>query len=252
MSQSDSSYSPNLLLQAMTLDDLALLTPHLERVELDQDQVLVHANEPIEHIYFPEGGVVSIVSITPGDGRTEVGVFGIDGMSGTFILLGADQSPQETFIQVDGTTAMRIGVAELRGAVSQSASLQALLLRYVQAFLVQSAYTTTSNAHHRIEARLARWLLMCHDRIEGDEIRLTHEFMSMMIAAQRTGVTVTLHILEGAGMIRSKRARVEILDREKLVDLAGDAYGQPEAEYRRLIGPFGRNGSGHSPDNGSD
>ena len=81
---------------------------------------------------------------------------------------------------------------------------------------------------------------MCHDRLDGDEIGLTHEFMSMMIAAQRTGVTLTLHILEGAGMIRSKRARVEIIDREKLVDLAGDAYGQPEQEYRRLIGPFGK------------
>jgi len=81
---------------------------------------------------------------------------------------------------------------------------------------------------------------MCHDRIDGDEIRLTHEFMSMMIAAQRTGVTVCLHILEGAGLIRSKRARVVILDRERLEDLAGDAYGAPEAEYRRLIGPFGR------------
>lgn len=81
---------------------------------------------------------------------------------------------------------------------------------------------------------------MLDSRIDGDEIKITHEFMSMMIAAQRTGVTVRLHILEGAGMIRSKRARVEILDREKLVDLAGDAYGAPEAEYRRLIGPFGR------------
>ena len=83
---------------------------------------------------------------------------------------------------------------------------------------------------------------MCHDRIDGDDLEITHEFMSMMIAAQRTGVTVTLHILEGAGMIRSKRSRVTIVDREKLEDIAGDAYGRPEREYRRLIGPFGRGG----------
>ncbi|WP_242141228.1 Crp/Fnr family transcriptional regulator, partial [Sphingomonas sp. TREG-RG-20F-R18-01] len=240
MSQAESVYSPNLLLQAMTPKDLALLTPHLERVDLAQSQVLSLAHELIEFVYFPEGGVVSIVSITPGDGRTEVGIFGIEGMSGIPILLGTDSSPQEVFVQVDGTTAMRIAVVDLRNAIRQSVSLQTLLLRYIQAFLIQSAYTTTSNAHHRVEARLARWLLMCHDRVQGNEIRLTHEFMSMMIAAQRTGVTVTLHILEGAGMIRSKRGRVEILDREKLVDLAGDAYGQPEAEYRRLIAPFGR------------
>ena len=240
MSQAEPVYSTNILLQTMAENDLALLKPHLERVPLEVNQPLANANEPIEHIYFPEGGVVSIVSITPGDGRTEVGIFGREGMSGIAVLLGTDRSPQETFTQVDGTTAMRIGVDAFRAAIAQSPSLQNLLLRFVQAFLVQSAFSTTSNAHHRIEARLARWLLMCHDRIEGDEIKLTHEFMSMMIAAQRTGVTVTLHILEGAGMIRSKRARVMILDRERLIDLAGDAYGQPEAEYRRLIGPFGK------------
>jgi len=92
----------------------------------------------------------------------------------------------------------------------------------------------------RVEARLARWLLMCHDRIDGDEIALTHEFMGMMISADRSGVTVTLHILEGAGMIRSKRGRVIIRDRDKLEELAGDSYGVPEAEYRHLIGPIGR------------
>ena len=81
---------------------------------------------------------------------------------------------------------------------------------------------------------------MCHDRIDGDEIALTHEFMSMMISADRSGVTVTLHILEGAGMIHSKRGRVIIPNREKLEDLAGDSYGVPEAEYRNLIGPLGR------------
>ncbi len=183
---------------------------------------------------------MSIVAVTPGDGRTEVGIFGSEGMSGLPVVLGTDASPHEVFVQVDGTTAQRIRSDDLRRAMRESPSLQNLLLRYVQAFLVQSSYTTASNAHHLIEARLARWLLMCHDRIEGDEIRLTHEFMSMMIAAQRTGVTLTLHILEGAGMIRSKRSRVQILDREKLIDLAGDAYGQPEAEYRRLIAPFGR------------
>jgi hypothetical protein len=81
---------------------------------------------------------------------------------------------------------------------------------------------------------------MCHDRIDGDEVHVTHEFMSMMVAAQRTGVTLTLHILEGAGIIQSQRARITILDRDKLEELAGDSYGQPEAEYRRLIGQLGR------------
>jgi len=115
-----------------------------------------------------------------------------------------------------------------------------MLLRYVQTLLVQTAQSTATNASHRVESRLARWLLMCHDRIDGDEIALTHEFMSMMISADRSGVTVTLHILEGAGMIWSKRGRVIIRNRELLEDLAGDGYGVPEAEYSRLIGPLGK------------
>lgn len=244
MAGSHADYTHNLLLQRLSEGDLALLQPSLERVELAQQQMLVHADRPIEHIYFPEGGIASIVATTPGDGPTEIGIFGRDGMSGTAVLLGSDRSPHQTFMQVDDAPGLRIPVDDFRRALGQSASLQSALLRFVQCFLVQSAHSTVSNAHHRIEARLARWLLMCHDRLESDEIRLTHEFMSMMIAAQRTGVTLTLHILEGGGLIRSRRARVTILDREKLIDLAGDAYGQPEAEYRRLIGPLPRDTAG--------
>jgi CRP-like cAMP-binding protein len=171
---------------------------------------------------------------------TEVGIFGREGLSSIPVLLGSDRSPYQTFLQIDGTSAYRIGADRFRDAIARSARLKNLLLRYVQTFLIQIANSVASNAHSRIEARLARWLLMCHDRIDGDEVHLTHEFLSMMVAAQRTGVTLTLHILEGAGIIQSQRARITILDRDKLEELAGDSYGQPEAEYRRLIGPIGR------------
>lgn len=229
----------------MTPEDLALMKPHFQRVQLAHNQVVAEANQPIEFIYFPEGCIISLTASTVSDGMTEVGIVGRDGMTGIPVLLGSDRTSLRTFVQVVGSTALRISATEFRNLMSQSESLQALLLRYVQAFLTQSAHSTVSNAHNRIEARLARWLLMCHDRIDGDEIRITHEFMSMMIAAQRTGVTLCLHVLEGAGMIKSQRGRVIIRDRAALEDLAGDAYGPPEAEYRRLIGPFGR-----SPNNG--
>ena len=233
-------YSSNLLLSALSADDIALLDPSMTRVMLEPRQILVVADQPIQHVFFPENGIASIVSNLPDEGPTEVGIFGRDGFSGSAVLLGAETSPHDTFMQVDGDTAMRIETDRLRAAVQRSPSLQRLLLRYVQTFLVQTAHSAVSNAHHRMEARLARWLLMCHDRIDGDDIPLTHEFMAMMIAAQRSGVTITLHFLEGAGMIRSKRGRVVILDREKLEDVAGEAYGRPEPEYRRLIGPIGR------------
>jgi CRP-like cAMP-binding protein len=200
----------------------------------------VAPNAPVEHVYFPEGGVVSIVSIMKHTGRIEAGIFGREGVSATFLLLGSDTSPHESFVQVNGSTALRIDADRYLAAVRQSESLRTVLLRYVQTVLVQSAQSMATNATQRVEARLARWLLMCHDRVDSDEIALTHEFMGMMISAERSGVTITLHILEGAGMIYSKRGRVIIRDRDKLEELAGDSYGVPEAEYRRLIASFGR------------
>ncbi len=197
-------------------------------------------NEPIEHVYFPEGGIASITSDSTENGATEIGIFGHEGFSATALLLGTDRTPHKTFIQVDGSTALRIDAVRFMEAVDDSVTLRLTMLRFVQVLIVQMGQSTVANARYQIEARLARWLLMCHDRSPSDEIALTHEFMAIMIGAQRSGVTVSLHILEGSGMISSKRGRVIILDREKLEELAGDSYGSAESEYRRLIGPFGR------------
>jgi CRP-like cAMP-binding protein len=240
MSQPGQLQTANTLLQALSDEDRALLAPHLTRVDLTRGQVLVTPNEPVEHVYFPEGGIVSIVSVMALSGRIEAGIFGREGVSATCLLLGTDRSPHESFVQVDHSTALRIDTEPYLAAIQASESLRTTLLRYVQTVLVQSAQSMATNAIQRLEARLARWLLMCHDRIDGDEIALTHEFMGMMISAERSGVTITLHILEGAGMIRSERGRVIIRDRDKLEELAGDGYGMSEAEYRHLIGPIGR------------
>jgi CRP-like cAMP-binding protein len=240
MSHPDDRYTTNLLLGALSPDDLALLRPFFTREKLEREKVLVPPNRPIEHVWFPEGGVASIVAHKVDSGATEVGIFGRDGFAGTPLLLGADTSPHNIFIQVEGGTGLRIESTHFLKAVDASASLRTTLLRYIQTFIIQTADSAISNAHQSVEARLGRWLLMCHDRNDGDEVMLTHEFMAMMIAADRSSVTVSLHVLEGAGMIRSRRGRVLILDREKLEELAGEGYGRPEAEYRKLIGPFGK------------
>lgn len=228
----------NILLYRMQADCAALLAPHLFSVSLAHRQYLTKTDQPIEHVYFPESGIASIVSDLPNTGPTEIGLFGRDGMSGISILLGAPVSPYDTFMQVEGDSGWRISSEKLVEAVAQSPTLQAFLLKFVQTQMVQGGHCTVSNAHHRVEARLARWLLMCHDRNNGDDIHITHEFMAMMIAAQRSGVTLTLHELEGQGMIRSRRGVVTITDREKLEHCAGDAYGKPEEEYERLLGPL--------------
>ena len=231
--------SPNTLLRSLSDHDGDLLGPHLTRVDLAPRQSLVKRGRPVEHVYFPEGGVVSIVAVMTDTGSVEAGIFGREGVSATCLLLGADRSPHDSFVQVGPMTALRIDADRYLAAVAASDTLRIVLLRYVQTALVQSAQSMATNATQRMEARLARWLLMCHDRVDGDEIALTHEFMGMMIGAERSKVTITLHVLEGAGLIRGERGRIIIRDRDRLEELAGDSYGVPEAEYRRLIGPLG-------------
>ena len=238
------SSTPNHLLRTLSADDFALLEPHLRRKSLEHGETVFHAHKPIETVYFMESGVASIVAEQEGGDMIEVGLYGREGMSGAVVVLGAGQSPHTSMIQVGHAAALTIPSVRLIEACDESASLRKLLLRYVQSLNVQAALTAASNAHYALPERLARWLLMCHDRIDGDQIGLTHEFASMMLAVRRSGVTVTLHTLEGTGSIRSTRGLVTITDRARLEEIAGEAYGQAEAEYRRLIGPFGKSANG--------
>ncbi|MGH1570644.1 Crp/Fnr family transcriptional regulator [Methylobacterium sp. P31] len=110
-----------------------------------------------------------------------------------------------------------------------------MILRYVQTEIVQARQTAYVNATFTIETRLARWLLMCHDRVDGDDLPLKHEFLSLMLGVQRSGVTLALQNLEGSRCIRGRRGRIEVLDRKQLRQAAGASYGTAEAEYARLI-----------------
>ena len=159
-------------------------------------------------------------------------------------MLGVDHTPHLTFMQVEGH-GYRIASAHLTRAMEESRSLQALLLRYVQAFSIQVAATAASNGESGIGERLARWLLMSHDRIDGDELPLTHEFLSLMLAVRRAGVTEALHVLDGTGIIKARRGVITILDRERLEEKAGESYGVPEAEYEKLIPRPGSPGADH-------
>ena len=234
------SSTPNILLRSLSVDDYALLKPHLERSHLTLNQRLYEPNQPIERVYFPESGACSIVAVQEGGELIEVGLYGREGFSGSSVVLGAGQTPHVSMVQVDQPDALSIPSERLLEACGESPGLLRLLLRYSQALAVQAALTAASNAHYALPERLARWLLMCHDRVDGDHIELTHEFISMMLAVRRSGVTVTLHTLEGTGAIRSTRGLITVINRERLEEIAGDSYGEPEAEYRRLIAPFGK------------
>jgi CRP-like cAMP-binding protein len=224
----------NRLLEALSADDFALIQPHLEKIALPQRKVMIEAGELIEHVYFIETGVASVISIASENRRVEIGIVGREGLVGPSIVLGVDRTPHHSFMQVEGS-GYRISTSHLARAIEESRTLHGLLQRYVQVLLVQIAATAMSNGEGILGERLARWLLMCHDRVDGDELPLTHEFLSLMLAVRRAGVTEAIHLLEGADIVTARRAIITIIDRERLEETAGDSYGVPEAEYERLI-----------------
>lgn len=227
----------NRVLDCLSDADFALLQPSLEAVRLDFRMRLQSSNRAIRMVYFPESGLGSIVAIGRGrDAQAEVGLVGQDGMTGIPIVHGTDRSPYEVFIQVEGV-GQRISTADLRRAMAQSETLRACLLLYAHVFGIQCGYTALANARGKLEERLARWLLMARDRLETDELILTHEFLSLMLGVRRAGVTAALQSFEGQGLIRTARGAVTILDRDGLEEAANGLYGQPEAEFERLFGP---------------
>jgi CRP-like cAMP-binding protein len=219
----------NRLLATLAPADFSLLEPKLERVPLPLGTSLVEPDTPIEHVYFLEEGITSVVATTPQGRRIEIGIIGREGLTGTPVLLGMDCTPHACFVQMLGA-GLRIRADDLRAVTAASATLQQRLLRFVHAFTVQIGQTALANASHLIEERLARRLLMCHDRVDGDDLVATHEFLSLMLGVRRSGVTEALQSLEDRGMISTRRGQVRVVDRAKLEAVAGDSYSLPEAD----------------------
>jgi CRP-like cAMP-binding protein len=229
------SPSPNLLLASLSSSDRGLLRAHLEPVTLAFRQVLEQPDKRVDTVYFPEAGFASVVAIQSDQTQVEVGLIGREGMTGLTIVLGNHRAPHSTYMQAAGR-GQCIKTPALRKAMQASPSLRGVLLKYVQVFMVQTAHTAVSNARAKLEQRLARWILMAHDRLDGVSLPLTHEFLSLMLGVRRAGVTEALQALEGLKLIRSGRGQIVVLNRKGIERKAGDAYGAPEAEFRRLIG----------------
>jgi len=230
----------NLLLRSLEAGDLAYIKPHLEPVSLNEGHVIVAQDEPITFVCFPECGVTSIADVQADGSRVEVALVGREGMTNSQLLLGCDQAPHEAVVQIGNGRSLRLSAQMLRTFCSERPQAHALFLRYIHTLSVQTARTLASNLRDDAEKRLSRWLLMCHDRIEGDEICLMHEHIGRMLGVRRATVTDCLHLLEGRLAIRCTRGRILVRDRKVLEDLASDSYGFAEGHYRRLIGPFGR------------
>lgn len=228
----------NELLRKMSEQDLALLEPGLQRIALPLRMPLVTPGVSIAAVYFIEHGIASVVARTSGGQEAEIGFIGFEGMAGYSLVMADNRSPQACFVQLEGE-AMRIDANSFDAALTSSPTLRLFLLRFVNSLQIQTGYTALVNARLKLTDRLARWLLMCDDRVVGVRFSITHEFLATMLGVRRPGVTIALQELEGLTLIRSRRGEVVILDRPGLIALAGGGYGIPEAEYARLLGEIG-------------
>jgi CRP-like cAMP-binding protein len=224
----------NQLVQALPAEDLAVLEPHLEHVVLPLRHPLETPNKPIQHVFFLDSGLASYVARANGGQKVEVGMVGREGLTGLGVVMGNDRSANECFIQGAGE-GWRIASDDLRGIMQQRPSVRLLFLHYVQVFMLQASHTALANARAKLEERLARWLLMAQDRMDGNELPLKHDFLAMMLGVRRAGVTTAIHELEAEGLIRAKRGCIIVQDRAGLEETANGFYGTPEAEYERLM-----------------
>lgn len=225
----------NRMLKALTADDFDLLAKHLEAVELPANFRVAEPRKTLDFVYFPESGIGSVMAVAPTGQMAEAGMFGWEGFVPTATIIGDDIVPYLIEIHVAGA-GYRVSVEAMRQATLKSSTLQVPMIKFMHVFATQVAYTSLANAKYDVEQRLARWILMCHDRIRTDEIAITHEYIALMLGVRRPSVTTTLHVLEGKRLIRSSRGSVIVRDRMGLEALAAGCYGMPEQEFERLLG----------------
>jgi CRP-like cAMP-binding protein len=229
------SVTKNQLLAALPPAVLSRLLPRMHHVTLTVRNSIMVPDADIEAVYFVESGWVSLVMLLEDGAQAEVGIVGREGMVGLPLITGVDTSFVDAYAQADGT-ALSMDAASFRRAMVQEADFRRLLLRYLEATIAQITQTAACNGRHGLEQRLARWLLMAHDRADSDNLQITQEFLSMMLCVYRPTVSVAARALQRAGIIRIGRGRITVLDREALEACACDCYGIVKKRIARLLG----------------
>jgi CRP-like cAMP-binding protein len=224
----------NRLLAALPRKEYRRLLPDLEPVTLTFGDVLFDPGERLSHVYFPDNSIISLLSAVDGRELLEVGLVGNDGMAGLPVFLGVSESRSRGLVQGAGD-AMRMKAAPLRREVSGGGPLHDLLLRYTHSLLTQVSQSAACNRFHLVNARLARWLLMTHDRVEGDEFRQTQEFLSHMVGVRREQVTLAAGALQKQKLISYSRGHIRILDRAGLEAVSCKCYEAVKDESDKFL-----------------
>jgi CRP-like cAMP-binding protein len=234
LSQATQSPIQNRILAALPPEEYERLQKHLTPVSLPLGETLYRPEENITEVYFVNTGVISFVASLKDGGSVEVGLLGNESMIGLSIVLGDDLSPNHAIVQIaDG--ALRMKASALREELKSDGQLLGLLLRSILLMIKQVSQTAVCNASHPVGQRLARWLLMCHDRVNGDQLKLTQEFISQMLGIRRSGVSEAAILLQGNGLIEYSRGHITILNRAGLEEFACECYGIVRAEAERLF-----------------
>lgn len=224
----------NELLSILPAADLAKLEPLLEPISIKQRRVLHHDRAPMEHVYFIESGLVSVLAQIDTAKAVEVCLIGREGLSGLPIVLGGSMSPHRRVVQLGGS-ALRMRAADLHAAMQSLPRFATVLLRYAQSRLVQTSQAGACNSTHPFKQRLARWLLTAHDGLDGDLLPVTHDMLARLLGVRRATVSECIALLERDGVLGTARAQITIVDRARLEEMACACYRVMTTERERML-----------------
>jgi CRP-like cAMP-binding protein len=233
-SSQSNSHTSNRVLASLAAADIEYLLPHLRAIDLPQEMVLFEAGDTMSRVFFPYGGVISLVVELSSGEMIEAAMIGREGVVGGLSALDSNISISRAIVQVAGAGSV-VDVDHVRLLAERSVAFRTTLIKHEQVLLAQSQQSAACNATHTIEARLSRWLLRCRDLIGSDDLPLTQEFIAQMLGVRRTSVSIVAHTLQQAGLISYRRGHIKIEKPDALQQAACECYGTIRMRYNALL-----------------
>ena len=233
--QQNNNRIENHLLAALPDEEYERVLPHLEHVTFPLGESIYESGRHMKYLYFPTTCIISLLYTMENGASAEIGVVGNEGVVGIALFMGGDTAPNRAIVQSAGD-ALKMKAAPLRHEFIRAGEFQLSLLRYTQALITQISQTAVCNRLHTIEQQLSRWLLLSHDRLRSDELKMTQELIANMLGVRREGVTYAAGRLQSEGLIKYARGRITILNRKGLEATVCECYRVVKDEYDRLLG----------------